>query len=634
MCGITGLVRFDGTSASRGTVEAMTDAIPHRGPNDEGVHVDGPTGLGNRRLAVLDLSEAGHQPMTTPDERYTITYNGEVYNYEEIRARLRKLGHTFDSDSDTEVVLHAYAEWGADALERFQGMFAFAIWDAQEDKLFLARDRYGVKPLYVAADENCLFFGSEVKSLLASGEIDRRVDRRALREYFTFQNIYSDRTLLDGVRTVPPGHHVTVDVPSGELEEVEYWDYDFTDKLDPDEVSRDECAAEVRARFEQAVERQLVSDVPVGSYLSGGMDSGSIVAVASRKLPRLTTVTGGFDVSDAEGLEADFDERGAAERMARTFDTQHVERYMHAGDAVDNLGELAWHLEVPRVGMCWQNFHVHDLASRFVTVVLSGAGGDELFGGYPWRYERVRDADTPDEAADAYFDYWQRLIPQADHGSFFTDAVLDETDDFEPREAFDDVLEDAPVRDEEPLDLAFYFELKTFLPGLFTLADKLSMARSLEIRVPFLDRDLVDYATKIPPEYKVTSEDPDVEVEGQDAEIADDVRVSNEGKRVLRDAMRGLIPDEIVERDKQGFSTPDGTWYRTENREYVEELLLDERTLERGYLQPDAIRRVVRENSEGEENHRLLIWSLILFEHWCREFLDGEPDRSPAGGRP
>ena len=633
MCGITGIVRFDQRDPDPDALEAMTDAIQHRGPDGEGQAIDGSTGLGNRRLAILDLSDAGAQPMATPDGRYTITYNGETYNYRDLRERLEKLGHDFSSDTDTEVVLHAYAEWGAECLDELNGMFAFAVWDRREEELFLARDRYGVKLLYVHQDGNRLLFGSELKALLAHGTVDREVDPYALREYFTFQNLFSSRTLMKDVRRVPAGHFVRIDPEAGIVESEEYWDYDFTDKIDPDKVSREECAQEVRDRFEQAVRRQLVSDVPVGSFLSGGMDSGSIVAVASHEIPRLRTYTAGFDTSTAEGPEADFDERDAAERMASEFDTEHHERFLHAGDMPAVLDDVVRSLENPRVGMCWQNYCVQDLASRSSTVVLSGAGGDELFGGYPWRYDRVRDASNHEEFEQAYFDYWQRLVPREHHEDFFTDDVLDATEGYDPLDDFQGVLADADVPEDEPLDKAFYFELKTFLPGLFALADKLSMAHSLEARVPFLDNDLVEYAQKIPTQYKVTRDDPDVEVEVTDHEHqGEEFTLSNEGKQVLRDAMEGLIPAEVRLKDKQGFSPPDASWYRSENRQFIEALLLDDQTLDRGYIEEDAIRNILEDHSSGRANHRLVLWSLIFFEVWCRRFLDHEDEHLQGMG--
>ena len=310
MCGIAGVLDLRGEAVPQRELEAMADSISHRGPDDSGTFARGPVGLVNNRLAILDVSDAGHQPMSTDDGRYVLVYNGELYNFRELGRELESRGHVLRSRGDTEVVLRAWQEWGAACLDRFDGMFAFAVWDEAERELTLVRDRFGVKPLYYAEVGGRLLFGSEIKALLAAG-LRVEVDRDSLREYFTFQNLFSDATLFAGVRMLPAGHLMRA---SERVEQPRrYWDLE----LDPDEsVSEDEWVERIRAAFESAVERQLVSDVPLGSYLSGGMDSASIVASASGRIPRLMTFTGGFDLSSVNGLELVFDERADAERVA------------------------------------------------------------------------------------------------------------------------------------------------------------------------------------------------------------------------------------------------------------------------------------------------------------------------------
>ena len=374
-----------------------------------------------------------------------------------------------------------------------------------------------------------------------------------------------------------------------------YWDWDFSHVRS--DISFAEASEETRRLFEQAVTRQLVSDVPVGAYLSGGMDSGSIVAVASRSLPHMPTFTGGFDLSSVSGLEVGFDERKHAETMASAFRTQQYEMVMHVGDMALVLPHLTWHMEDLRMGMSYANWYAAHLASKFVKVVLSGAGGDELFAGYPWRYAPLIDTWSLAEFDALAYHYWQRLIPTEDRPDFFTH--WHETKG-ESRSIIEGVLSDAP---ESRLNRALYFEAKTFLHGLFIVEDKISMAHSLEVRVPFLDNDLVDFVLTIPASYKYQQ---------------------GKGKLVLRDAMKSIIPDAILSRKKQGFSSPDGSWYRGETMGYIKEILLCPKTLGRGYFQPAYIRKVVDEHMEGKRNHRLLLWSLLSFEHWCRIFLDGE----------
>jgi asparagine synthase (glutamine-hydrolysing) len=596
MCGIAAIRDLHGRPVFETDVEAMIAAIRHRGPDHAGTWAGSGVALGNSRLSILDLSDAGNQPMQTDDRALTLVYNGELYNFRELRRELEGAGHTFRGNSDSEVVLHSYAEWGPQCVHRFDGMFAFAVWDNRDETLFAARDRFGVKPLYHAVVNGRLILASEVKSMLAVG-LRARVCYEALAEYFTFQNILSDLTLFDGVRLLPAGHTLTV--RNGTRKMTRYWDL----QLEPD-YSLDEPSwvRRVRDAFESSVTRQLVSDVPVGAYLSGGMDSASIVAVASRSIPRLMTFTGGFDLTSVEGLELVFDERRDAETVASTFGSEHYEMVMHAGDMGWVLPELVWHMEDLRLGMAYQNHYITRLASKFVRVALSGAGGDELFGGYPWRYSIVEHLRSPTMFDQAYYGYWSRLVPDAEKSAFFTGESRARIGDHSPFDAYRAVLADN--RDLEPLDKALYFETKTFLHGLLIVDDRLSMAHSLEDRVPFLGNELVEVARRIPSNLKYAN---------------------GTGKSILRAAMAGLLPEEISAKQKQGFSPPDGSWYRGPTMDYIREILLEKRSLDRGYFECDYVVRILDEHVTGRVNHRLLIWSLLCFEWWNRLFIDGEP---------
>jgi asparagine synthase (glutamine-hydrolysing) len=594
MCGIAGIYDLDGRPVAAPEIQRMSESIRHRGPDDEGIFVGPGVGLANRRLAILDLSPAGHQPMANEDGSLVIVYNGELYNFTELAPMLQARGHRFQSRSDTEVVLHAFEEWGEECVHRFDGMFAFAIFDRTRGRLFAARDRLGVKPLYYAIHGGRLVFGSEVKAILQAG-LPRRASPEALVEYFTFQNVLTDRTLFDGVRLLPPAHTLVADREG--VRARRYWD----PLPEPDEsLTEDECVEHIRGAFEQAVARQLVSDVQVGSYLSGGMDSGSIVAVASSRIPRLMTFTGGFDLSSVTGLEAAFDERADAEAIASAFRTEHYEMVLHAGDMAWALPRLVWHLEDLRVGMSYQNYYIARLASKFVKVSLAGTGGDELFAGYPWRYRVAEGAEHDFERR--HYDSWVRLVPDGDRDAFLVAQLRDVARHHDPFEVYRETI--APAGGLDPLSRALYFEMRTFLHGLLVVEDRVSMAHGLEVRVPFLDNALVDLALRIPSRLK----------------HADDG-----GKRLLRRAMEGLLPPEILQKRKQGFSPPDGSWYRGETMGYIRDVLLDPRSLERGYFRPDYVRRVLQEHLEGRRNHRLLIWSLLSFEWWNRLFLDGDP---------
>ena len=617
MCGICGVVRLDVQPLATGVLSAMNATMLHRGPDDGGVWAEGPVGLANRRLAIIDLTAAGHQPMMTDDGQCVLVYNGELYNYQSLRLELEAAGYRFHSSSDTETLLHAYERWGAECVERFNGMFAFAVWNRRTRRLFLARDRFGVKPLYWLLDGEKFVFASEIKAILAYPGVRRALSHEALNEYFTFQNVLSDRTLLEGIRLLPAGHTLEFEV-GAEPRLRRYWDYDFSNQIE--NISEEEAAEEVRRLFVQAVTRQLVSDVPIASYLSGGIDSGSITAVAGRQLGRLTTFTAGFDLSSASGLELGFDERVAAESLSNLLKTEHYEMVLHAGDMERVMPELIHHLEDLRVGQSYPNYCVARLAGKFVKVVLSGAGGDELFGGYPWRYYRGgADGEGAGDHYRQYYDFWQRLVPDVEKRELFNDSVWTKIRDHSTFDVFRSIFHDGASLETrvDRVNASLYFELKTFLHGLLVVEDKLSMAHSLETRVPFLDNDLVDFACRLAPRYKLS----DLAMYERFDENDQRRYQQRSGKRVLRMAMNELIPPEVVDRVKQGFSAPDASWFRGESIDYVNGLLRDRRAHLYEFLGYDYVVGKLDEHTSGKLNHRLLIWSLLSFEWWLRKFM-------------
>jgi asparagine synthase (glutamine-hydrolysing) len=596
MCGIAGILWLDGRPADTAPVERMCRVLAHRGPDDEGVTADGPMALGHRRLAIIDLSAAGHQPMHDAERGTWISYNGEIYNFADLRAEYEAGGDTFRSHSDTEVVLRAYAHHGADCVHRFNGMFAFAVWDSPARRLVLARDKFGIKPIYYLREDNRLIFASEIKAILAVTDRPRRVSADALNEYFTFQNIYSDLTLFEGIRLLPAGHMLTVE--NGDVSSRPFWNLVF----DPDDVDESVHAARLRDALEGEIQRQLVSDVPVGAYLSGGMDSASIVSVASRCMRRLATFTGGFDLSHVFGDERGFDERADAERVASMWATEHYEMVLHPRSIEALLPRLVWHLEDLRTGSSYQNFSIANLASRFVKVVLAGVGGDEIFAGYPWRYSTIADEWNACEFERKYYEQWSRLIPDAEKSCFFTSEMRRAADPRGPFEQCRRIL--GPTRGWHPVDRAMYFDAKTFLHGLLVVEDKLSMAYGLETRLPFLGDEVIEVAARIPASLKL---------------------VGSQGKVIVRTAMAGRLPSQILDKVKQGFSPPDQSWYHGPMADYARSVLLDPRTLDRGYFEPQYIRTVVESHLAGRTNARRLLWSLLCFEWWHRLFIDGEP---------
>jgi asparagine synthase (glutamine-hydrolysing) len=622
MCGICGVLQLDGQSVEPKTLERMNEVIAHRGPDGHGTWIDGPVGLAHRRLAIIDLTESGRQPMANEDGTVLVTYSGEIYNYLALRGELEGLGHRFHSHSDTEVLVHAYEQWAEDSVSRLNGHFAYAIWDSRRKRLFLARDRFGTRPLYHLTDGRRFIFGSEVKAILAHPDVPRGIDLAALNEYFTFQNVLTDLTLFKGVRLLPPGCWMTVDAGSRKPPVTRrYWDYHFDP--DPPKMSMRDAADELQRLFTQAVTRQLMSEVPLGCYLSGGMDSGSITATARANLGRLCTFTLGFDLSSASGLELGFDERAQAEALSNLIKTEHYEMVLHAGDMEEVLPALIWHLEDLRVGQCYPNYYVARLASKFVKVVLSGAGGDELFGGYPWRYYRGLNAPSH-QFHRSYYDFWQRLVSDEDKRRLFRADIQSEMSHHSTFDVFKAVLDGGNVPLETPEDrinACLYFELKAFLHGLLVVEDRVSFAHGLETRAPFLDNDLVDFALRVPVSLKVDPETLVTEVDEDDV-LKSRMRTSG-GKRVLREAMSKTIPAHFTGREKQGFTAPDASWFRGESIDYVNSLLRDRRSPIYEFLDPGYVTGRLDEHTSGRINHRLFIWSLLSFEWWLRNFGDG-----------
>lgn len=623
MCGIAGVINQQGRPVSPVAIKRMTDAIAHRGPDGEGAYVKGNIGLGHRRLAIIDLSAAGNQPMATEDGSYLLSYNGEVYNFMELRVELEAKGHQFRSKTDTEVVLKAMAQWGLEALDRFNGMFAFALWDKAERRMLLARDRYGIKPLYYAWSGESFLFGSEIKAILAHPHYQADLDREALVEYLSFQNFFTDKTLFKGVRLLPPGTYMMLDSEGKSNGPQRYWDFCFCEPETRN--SEADYQEELDYLLRQAVSRQLVSDVELGAYLSGGMDSGTVTALAANSLPYIKSFTCGFDLHSVSGVELSYDEREAAEYMSYLFKTEHYEMVLKAGDMERVMPRLARCVEEPRIGQSYPNYYVAQLASKFVKVVLCGTGGDEMFAGYPWRYYRAVVNTDFDNYIDKYYAFWQRLIPNGKLNSVLA-PIWEDVKHVNPRDIFRGVFSKQVgrlTRPEDYINHSLYFEAKTFLHGLLVIEDKLSMANSLETRVPFLDNDLVDLAMRIPIDLKLGNLGKVISLNENEPgpKTARYFQKNRDGKLILRKAMGRYIPETITNGEKQGFSAPDATWFKGESIDYVKQKLFNHRANIYNYLDPKVVRSLISDHLEGRENRRLLIWSLLSLEKWCEAFM-------------
>ncbi len=627
MCGIAGIFNTTGHPVSSDTLKDMADELNHRGPDDEGYFHHKNIGLGHKRLSILDTTFRGKQPMTSKNNEWIVVFNGCIYNFKDIRQELISTGHHFNSNSDTEVICEALSEYGPEIFEKFDGMFAIGAYNKKTETLYLSRDRFGIKPLYYWYNGATLLFASEIKSFRKHPDFKVELDLNSLNEYFTFQNQFTYNTLFKNVYMLPQANTIKIDKHTRKIQHNSWWDYDFS-KPD-DSMSFFDAKEETKRLLKQAVKKQIVSDVPVGSYLSGGMDSGSITSIASEHIDRLATFTCGFDMSEVTGVEANYDERKDAELMANAFKTQHYERVINAGDLSWSLPRVVNHIEDLRVGMSYPNFYISNLASKFVKVALQGTGGDELFGGYPWRYYRIFKSVDRQEFFDEYYNFWQRLVPEENKVSLFSKSVMNKINIDDPRKIFERVFlfneklkYDTP---EEHIQNSLYFEIKTFLPGLLLVGDKLAMANSLEERFPFLDNELVDFAQKIPVRHKLANLENYKKID----ENAFRKRIKayqdyNDGKNVLRQSMMDLIPEKIINRKKQGFSAPDESWYRGENAKYIKELLLTKENASSEFINQDFMRNIINEHINMKKNHRLLIWSFMNFEWWCRIFLNNE----------
>ena len=612
----------------------MLAAIAHRGPDDEGMYLAEAgggerVGLGHRRLSIIDLSPAGHEPMSDDRGEIWLTFNGEIYNFKELRQELEKRGHRFKSETDAEVIIYAYREWGLNCLALFNGMFAFAIWDARTSTLLLARDRLGIKPLYYAQTPAGFTFASEIKSILALPEVARQVDHEALDQFLSFLWTPDPKTIFRGVHKLPPGHFLLYQ--NGRPEVREYWDLRFDED---DSLTEAEWVERVRAQVERSVRSQMIADVPLGAFLSGGLDSSSIVSLMTGMTESpVTTYTFGFKSEDLRYDILEDDVKYARDVGAR-FKTDYHETFFEP-KVMELLPKLVYHLDEPVADPAViTSYLICKAAREHLTVLLSGMGGDEVFAGYP-RHIAVRLAEAynlipsflsrPLVAAmpasvpgrfNAVFRNTKKLARSAalplrerylgfgtyfsegEKQSLYTGALRASTRDFHAHGVHQAYFD--RVADEDFVNQMLYVDMKTFLPCLnLTYTDKTSMANSLEVRVPFLDHELVELAARIPARLKIKG---------------------LTRKYVLKKAAERWLPRTIIYRKKAGFSAPLRAWLRRDLRDMVEDLLSEEAINRRGYFEYKEVRRLIDDNLAGREDNSLKLFQLLWLELWHREF--------------
>jgi asparagine synthase (glutamine-hydrolysing) len=629
MCGITGKLTFDAEPVASALLEAMTNVVSHRGPDASGYYYGDGVGLGHRRLSIIDLA-TGDQPLANEDGTVWVVFNGEIYNFAEVRAELDAAGHRFRTRSDTEVIVHGYEQWGAACVERFRGMFAFALWDARERRLLLARDRLGVKPLYYATTPNGVIFGSEIKSILQDPSVPRTWRADALDAYLTLEYIPGPATIYAHVHKLPAGHVAIAE--RGSLQVRRYWDLEFTGDGD---AGREEAYLQrLDELLREAVALRLISDVPLGAFLSGGIDSSTVAAYMTlmSDAPVVTTSVG--------FAEQAFDELAHARLVAKHLGCQHHEVVANP-DVRDILPRLAWHLDEPFADpSAVPTFYVSEAARRHVTVALSGDGGDELWAGYTrhrvdhWE-TRLRGVLGP--ALSRAAGLVGRVLPHAIKGArslahlalppdeayarkqaygifegdtkrgLYTADFAAHTRDVDPFAAFRAAY--AACSSPDPLDKVLYVDVKTYLvDDILMKVDKMSMAVSLETREPLLDHRLLEFAATVPSSLKLRG----------------DTR-----KYLLRRVLHDRVPRSIVERGKQGFEPPTGEWLAGPLAEMTDALLFDGRLRDRGLFSPKAVATLWDEHRTGRRDHRERLWALVMLELWFREFIDGAAVRQP-----
>lgn len=641
MCGIVGVIN----QGDKETLWKMIDVQTHRGPNDKGMweqrYPDGTyIGLGNSRLSIIDLSPAGHMPMCNEDETIWITHNGEIYNFPELRKELSNKGHIFRSNTDTETILHLYEEEGHECVKRLDGMFAFAIWDSREQSLFLARDHFGVKLLYYIHSREQLAFASEIKALLLLEDVPREVDLEALHQYLTFLWVPDPKTMFRDIYKLPAGCYALFQ--QDKLQIVQYWDLTFPPADYQYDKPLSELIEQVRELFQRSVQAQMISDVPIGAFLSSGMDSSSIVAMMSRASNEpINTYTITFPPKYRRG-EATLDDPRIASRLAGELGCQHREMVVDP-DVAELLPKIIWHLDEPiAASIALTTYLVCREAKPTATVLLSGIGGDEVFGGYrkyighflAQRYQRLPEwlrrrviepfaLGLPSLRGTPLKDYVRLAKKMATSGSlpprerfimdgtYFTDRqkaelysdyLKEETRDFEAWKEHEYRFE--RVENADFLNQMLYLDTKIFMISLnLTLTDKMSMASSVEVRVPFLDKALAEFvAWEVPPHLKLNG---------------------HTTKYILREAMKDILPPCVLRARKAAFGAPIDYWLANELRPMVDELLSERQIRRRGYFDPAFVRRMIREHRSGRHDWSLQVWQFLTLELWLQTFIDG-----------
>ena len=597
MCGITGFYSKESEGLDQDELIEANNLLVHRGPDNEGYFYKGAdgkqnliigsenkeknnkvsVGLGFKRLSILDVDK-GNQPYISPDGRYISIFNGEIYNYKELKNSLKSW--EFNTTSDGEVIIPMYIKYGIDFASKLNGMFAICIFDTKENSLVLVRDQVGIKPIYIYDDENFFAFSSEIKSLLSFSKIKKDFDRNAIYNYLTFQNTFGAQTLFKNINLLEKGS--VLEFKNNTISKTFYWSYDDNG------LSNEYSRSALLDRLTQAVQRQLISDVPIGTYLSSGIDTSTVTSLANTANQKFSAITCGYD-NDSIEPEYGIDEKKLARITSKSLGVEHFIYILNKPSLADTLYKTIFHLDEPRMGYSYQNLIISNATSNHFKVVLSGVGSDELFGGYPWRYKNINN-NTLDK--DGHYKLWNRVVGEDEHQSaFIQNEYLSSL--YSPRDHYEEALSSS--EQSSPLSTIFAFEFNTFLQGLLIVEDKLSMANSLESRVPFLDIDLIEYVTGIDPKLKYKG----------------DV-----GKVLLKDAIRGIVPENVLSNPKVGFIPPIEFWREDRNKEFILKLL-DKKNIEKFEIfKYEYIDRILGKFFSGDDSVARGLWSILCIQAW------------------
>lgn len=622
MCGILLQANLNKKKINLTNFSEMLQSLNHRGPDAEGIYYNKNIALGHKRLSIIDLSKFANQPMISKNKNYILVFNGEIYNFKLIKKELIKKNYRFKTNSDTEVVLYSLIEWGEKALIKFNGMFALCFYNKKENTLLVARDRYGIKPIYYYNDNKSIIISSESKAIFKYNKFLNNLDFKGIHEYFTFQNFISNSTFVENIKLLEAGNYFKINLNNNSIFKKKYWDYEFSENIKFN--NNIEYVNELDRLLNKSLKNHIVSDVEIGSFLSGGLDSALMTVYASKYINNIKTFTCGFELEKVGELEYAHDERKKAELISSIYQTEQYEIVLKNGDLLNCIDSFTYALEEPRIGVSYPNYYIAKLANKFVKVAISGTGGDELFAGYPWRYYSAISSSNFESYINNYYKYWQRLLTDSEKTKLFKHSELKKIDSNYTYNLFFQLLDSSNLDKKNQynfVNFSLFFELKTFLHSLFVVEDKLSMNSSLEVRVPFMDNDLVNFALNTPLKTKLSSKtlyslNENILKKKQDYYF----KKYKNGKIILRNLSKKYLPKSIYSGRKRGFTAPDSAWNKRKGLDFVENILCQRNARINDFFSQSYIKNILDRHRKNIDNKRLLIWALISFEYYLKKY--------------